>query len=85
MVLEYIYNIYIYIYIYIYIDFFVELHMLWHYLTYMGVGGYKRIHIFFKDINSKVNLIAWLVFKLAYEDGTVQHANLYATATIIID
>ena len=44
-------------------------------------GGDKGIHIFPKGICPKVNIIAWLEFKLAYFETTVQHFSHYAMGT----
>ena len=41
------------------------------YVTYSW--RYKVIHTFLKDISPKANIIAWLEFKFAYHDVTVQH------------
>ena len=35
--------------------------------------GDKKVHIFPKDICTKVNVIAWLEFKFDYNDVAVQH------------
>ena len=41
---------------------------------YTFLGGYGG-HTFPKDICSKVNVLVWLEFELAYCDSTVQHFN----------
>ena len=41
-------------------------------------GRDKGVHAFPKDISLKLNVIAWLEFKL---DVIVQHVNQYATET----
>ena len=38
----------------------------------------KKVHAFSKGINPKENSVAWLKFKLAYNDVAVQHAGYYA-------
>ena len=43
--------------------------------------GHKRVHIFPKGINPKVNVIAWLEFELAYYDFAVEHVSHYATGS----
>ena len=44
----------------------------------------KVVHTFLKDISPKVNVIAWMVFELAYNDSAVQHLSLYAMGTSLI-
>ena len=41
----------------------------------------KRIHTFPK--NSKVNVIAWLKFQLAFFEAAVQHVNHYVTGNLL--
>ena len=44
-------------------------------------GGNKGVHIFPKDTNPKVNIIAWMEFEPAYYDAAVQHISHYTTKT----
>ena len=38
----------------------------------------ERLYIFPKDINPKVDVIAWLGFEIAYFEAAVQHVSNYA-------
>ena len=44
--------------------------------------GAMKVHISPKGINSKVNVIAWLKFELAYYDKAVYHVSHYTTETL---
>ena len=45
--------------------------------SHMGPIYIGTPYIFPKEISSKVNIIAWLEFELAYYDVVVQHVNHY--------
>ena len=51
----------------------------WCYLTHSWED--KGVHTFPKGICPKVNVIAWLEFKLAYYDSAVHRSNYYSTRT----
>ena len=51
----------------------------WYYLTHSWEN--KGVHTFPKGICPKVNVIAWLEFKLAYYDSAVHRFNHYTTRT----
>ena len=51
----------------------------WYYLTHSWED--KGVHTFPKGICSKVNVIAWLEFELAYYDSAAQRFYNYTTRT----